>query len=104
MGTLPLTKKIHVDGKEVDNLQYDFEAMTAQDLIDTNKEMQRLGITTSTLEELDPTYHLCLFAKAAQKASSGKVVLEDVLRLSAKDAKKAGENARRFFYLADLAD
>lgn len=97
MEVFKLSKPIKIDGKEVKELPYDFEAMTAKDKIEVGKEMKAAGIPIS-VAEIDPDYHLYLFAKAVSKADPS-ITTADVMRMSAKDADRAAALARNFFYL-----
>jgi len=111
MQEIKLSKAIHVNGVEVSSLPYDFESMTAMDKIAATRHMTSMGFPASNVEELEPVYHLFLFSVAVEVATrgnpgegpgaSGRVTVQDVLRISAKDAQKAGELARDFFYLSD---
>lgn len=92
-----LSKPIMINGEEVKELPYDFENMTAKDKINAGKKMKTAGNPIS-VEEIDSDYHLYLFAEAVCKADPS-IDTSDVLRISAKDAQKAGELARSFFYL-----
>ncbi|MTI49705.1 MAG: hypothetical protein FH761_17885 [Firmicutes bacterium] len=92
-----LTKPIMINGKEVDKLEYDFENMTAKDKINIGKRIKQDGVPIS-VEELDSDYHLYLFGGAVVKANPSYDI-SDVLRLSAKDARKGAMKARDFFYL-----
>ena len=98
METLRLSKAIQINGKEFSEIPYDFENMTAKDKIDAGKAMKAAGIPLGTVEELDSDYHFYLFAAAASKANS-EIDISDVLRMSAKDAQKASEASRCFFYM-----
>lgn len=97
METLKLSRPIKVNGEEINELSYDFEEMTAKDKLNASKEMKKTGNSVA-VEELDPDYHFYLFAQAVQKANKG-ITIEDVMRISAKDAKKAATLARNFFYI-----
>ena len=97
MEKLKLLKPFQIDGKEVKEIEYDLEGLTAQDKIDASKEMMRDG-NSVTVQELDTIYHLYLFAAAARKANS-QVVTHDILRMNAKDAIRAETIVRDFFYL-----
>lgn len=94
---LKLTKPIMVDGKEVKELPYDLENLTARDKLNASKYMRADGIAP-TVEELDSIYHLYIFAEAVKKVDS-KIDTADVLRMSAKDSSKAAALVRNFFYL-----
>lgn len=95
---LKLTKPVMIDDQEVNELPYDFESMTARDKLEVGKrfKMDRIPIT---VEEVDMDYHIYLFAGAVTKANPA-IDVTDVLRMPAKDAHKAAELARRFFYLS----
>lgn len=86
-----------INGKEVSEIPYDFENMTAQDKINAGKKYVRDGNVVS-VQELDPSYHMYIFAEAAIKANS-EIDITDVLRISAKDSSKAESLVRDFFYL-----
>lgn len=97
--TLKLTKPIHINGDEVKEIPYCFEEMTARDKLRITAEMAAEGVPVTSAEEFDGSYHLFLFAKAAEIASDKKITTGDILRMSAKDAQMAGALARGFFYL-----
>lgn len=97
MDKLKLSKPIQIDGVEVKEIPYDLEGMTAQDKINAGKEHMRDG-NTATIQEIDSTYHLYLFAAAAKKVNS-QIVTQDILRMNAKDSIKAETLVRNFFYL-----
>lgn len=94
---LKLSKPIQIDGNSVTELKYNLEDMTAQDKINAGREMTKDGYST-TVQELDSTYHLYLFAAAVKKENSG-MLTQDLLRMSAKDSCKAEALVRDFFYL-----
>ena len=97
--TLALKNPIFIDGIEVEELPYNFDAMTAKDRMNVVVDMHQSGTTIIQVEDLDPNYHLFLFAKAVECASGQKIATADVLRCSALDASRAGRTARDFFYL-----
>lgn len=99
--SLKLAKPIDVNGEKVAELPYDFDAMTAADKLAVSREMAANGYALATSEEFDPVYHSFLFAKSVEAASGGKITVQDVLRISAKDMKKGGVFARSFFYLSE---
>lgn len=92
-----LSKPIMINGETVSELQYNFEDMTAQDKANATKEYKKAGNVVQ-VQELDPDYHLYLFAAAVKKANPS-IETEDVLRMSAKDASKAEALVRNFFFL-----
>jgi hypothetical protein len=98
MAILKLSKPIDINGEKVSELEYNFEDMTARDKADATKAYKKAGNVVS-VQELDPDYHLYLFAAAVKKANPS-IEFEDVLRMSAKDAAKAEALVRDFFFLS----
>jgi hypothetical protein len=100
-----LSKPIKIFGSENDRelteLPYDFENMTAKDKLNVGKKMKMSGVPIVT-EEIDMDYHLYLFAEAVHVADRG-IDTSDILNMSAKDAQKAALLARNFFFF-DLAE
>lgn len=96
---LTLKIPLMVDGEELKELPYDFEAMTAGSLLRIAGDMAATGHSRTTVQEYDSDYHFFLFAQAVELATKGKVSTPDVLRLSAIDAIKGGAIARSFFFL-----
>ena len=96
---LKLTRPIYINGEEVGEIAYDFEALTAADKLSVTPEMLQLGFQMGSIEEYDSNYHFFLFAKAAERASGGRVTAADLLRLSARDCAAAGRLAKSFFFL-----
>ena len=100
--TFKLSNPLKVFGAEKDRelteLPYDFENMTARDKLNAGKKMKASGNPATSVEELDTDYHLYLFAEAVCVADKA-IDTSDVLRISAKDAQKGASLARRFFYL-----
>ena len=96
---LKLNRPILVNGEMVAEIPYNFDALTARDKLQVVFDMRQAGFAMNTVEEFDPAYHLFLFAKAAEIASGGEITASDLMRISAKDGKSAGELARDFFYL-----
>jgi len=94
---LKLSRPVMINGEEFTELPYDFEEMTARDKIEAGKKMKAAQIPISNLEELDTDYHFFLFAQAVIKADPS-IDVNDILRISAKDAREAGKLARSFFY------
>lgn len=86
-----------IDDRQVSELPFDFESMTARDLLQVGKDMKVSGHPV-TVQEIDADYHLYLFAQAVVRADSS-VAITDVLRISAKDATRGAGLARDFFYL-----
>lgn len=82
----------------MNELAYDIEGMTVKDKINAGKAMKTAGVPLSTAEELDPDYHLYLFAAAVSRADSS-IDITDVMRVNAKDAQKGCSEVRNFFYL-----
>lgn len=97
MNNLKLSKPIMINGKEVKEIQYDFDEMTAQDKLNAGKKYKAAGNVIS-VQELDSDYHLYLFAEAAAKTNP-EIDSTDILRMSAKDSSKAEKLVRDFFFL-----
>jgi hypothetical protein len=96
---LKLSKPIDINGKKVSEVSYDIDGMTVKDKINAGKAMKVAGIPMSTAEELDPDYHMYLFAAAVSRADPS-IDISDVMRLNAKDAQKGSGEVRNFFYMA----
>ena len=96
---LVLKKPLKVDGEELKELPYDFESMTAGNMLRATRDMVAAGFPRASLQEFDADFHLFLFAKAVEIATKEKVSVPDVMRLSAADAIKGGTLARNFFFL-----
>jgi hypothetical protein len=96
MAVLKLSKPVDINGGKVVELSYNFEDMTAKDKAVATREYKRAGNVVS-VQELDPDYHLYLFA-AAVKKENPSIEIEDVMRISAKDGTKAEALVRDFFF------
>lgn len=83
---------------ELKELLYDFDNMTAKDKLKVSTKMKAAGIIIN-VEDLDPDYHLYLFA-AAVNITDPKIDISDVLKMSARDSIRAGALARDFFYIS----
>lgn len=94
---LKLSKPIMINDSEVTELPYDFDSMTAKDKLEVSKNMKKAGYAPS-VEELDTDYQFFLFAKAVSKADPD-IDATDIMRISAKDSRKASSLARNFFYI-----
>ncbi|RII32851.1 phage tail assembly protein [Clostridium chromiireducens] len=94
---LPLTKPIKINGEECKEIPYDLENFTARDKMKAGVKYKKDGGVAS-VPDLDSDYHLYLFAEAASKANSN-IDINDVLRMSAKDATKASNIVRSFFFI-----
>jgi hypothetical protein len=100
--TLKLSKPFKIstmdNDREIKELPYDFENLTARDKLNASKKMKTAGIPCGAFEEIDSDYHLFLFAEAVTKADSS-IDTSDVMRISAKDAGVAAFLTRSFFFL-----
>ena len=95
-GVLKLRKALLLDGKELRELPYDFGQLTAQDLIDADRDRSEENNNIVYVQAIDTTSLLCLFARAvAYKVEN--CTMSDIKRLSALDAQAAVGQARRFF-------
>jgi len=102
-GVLKLKHPIMINGAEVKEVAYDFEAMTLQDMVNAEKYLINEGCVTLTTEELNMAWHSYFFAYAAAKANKGTDVL-DYMRLRGRDALKARELAKNFLIGLDEED
>lgn len=100
VGTLVLTKPIDVNGEKINELKYNFDDMTARDKQRAGKAFKKSGGGVS-VQELDADYHLYLFAAAVAKENAS-IDINDILRISAKDAAKAEALVRDFFFLDSM--
>lgn len=100
MEMFKLNRPVFINGEEKSELPYDFDAMTAGDKLRVLSEMSRNSVALSTVEEGDVNYHFYLFARAVEIASKNEISADDLTRISARDAARAGRMARDFFYSA----
>ncbi|TQI66732.1 hypothetical protein [Clostridium sp. KNHs216] len=89
-----LKHPLKIVGEEIRYLEYDFDALTANDLHQASKYLKNLGIPVS-VPALDYEYQLVVFHKAVKKKMPD-VMLADLMRLSGADAMKATGLARDF--------
>jgi hypothetical protein len=97
MEKLILTKPVDINGDKVTELSYNFEDMTARDKAEATKAFKKAG-NMVLVQELDSDYHLYIFATSVKKVEPS-FEIEDVLRISFKDAVKAEALVRGFFFL-----
>lgn len=86
---MKLKKPIVFDGKDISELNIDFDSMTGQDLIDAATEARARG-DKSPIIELSKTYQAVVVAKAA------KVSSDLIVALGAKDFSVATNSAQAF--------
>lgn len=98
-GILKLKKPLMVNGKELNELPYDFEELTAKDLHKISKDLKSKGIPVTVLA-LDYEFQLSTFSEAVKKKNHN-IILNDILRLSAHDAMRATGLARSFLIASD---
>lgn len=98
MSAFKLSKPIDINGEKFTELPYNFEDMTARDKAEATKAYKKAGNVVQ-VQELDPDYHLYLFAAAVRKENPS-IEIDDVLRMSARDASKAEALVRDFFFLS----
>lgn len=94
---LTLTKPVDINGEKVSELPYNFDDMTARDKAEATKAFKKSG-NMIMVQEFDSDYHLYIFATAVKKAEPS-FEIEDVLRISFKDAVAAEALVRGFFFL-----
>jgi hypothetical protein len=92
MEKLKLRKPIEIDGKTVNEIEYDFESVTGSDIEKVCKSLVPEGYVVLA-QETDPVLHAHIFAEAAG------IDYKDMLRFSGKDYTKATNLVRDFFYL-----
>lgn len=95
-GALRLRKPYTIDGKVMEELPYDFEALTAQDIIEADKDRAGKSSALIVVHQFDATAQLCVFAKAVEKVAPN-IALEDIMRMGGRDAQAAMTLGRRFF-------
>ena len=87
---LVLKKAVEINGEVTNEIEYDLDSLTGNDIADAIKMLAKNNIIV-TLAETDSNYHAAIFAIA-----SG-LDLADIKRLSAKDYTKACNTVRDFF-------
>lgn len=96
-GVFILKKAIDANGEEISSLKYNLDAMTARDKQKATLAYKKSG-NGMGMQEFDPDYHLYLFAAAVAKETPD-IDINDIFRMSAKDAITAGNLVRDFFFL-----
>lgn len=90
METLKLRKPVMIDGEKKTEITYDLDALTGQQLETAVRDVGRAGVQVGAIE-LDPCYHMAVFAQAAG------IAYEDVKRMGARDCREAIAKVRSFF-------
>ena len=93
---LKLTKPILLDGQEVRELPYDFDALTAADIHETSRYLKSNGVAVPLSPAVDVDFQLGLFARAVAAAGT-EFYFADALRLHALDAMTAATLTQIFF-------
>lgn len=93
---LKLTKPILLDGQEVRELPYDFDALTAADIHETSRYLKANGVAVPLSPAVDVDFQLGLFARAVAAAGT-EFYFADALRLPALDAMTAATLTQIFF-------
>lgn len=88
---LDLTEVVTVDGDGKNSIEFDFDDLTGQDIINTIDELRKLKHIVTGSYEMDPVVCASLFAKA-----SG-LKIEEMNILSARDYLRASNLGRIFF-------
>jgi hypothetical protein len=96
-GVLILVKPIDINGESVSSIKYNFDEITAREKQRATLAYKKSG-NGMGMQEFDPDYHLYLFAVAVAKANQS-IDINDLLRMNARDAIKAGNLVRDFFFL-----
>ena len=102
-GVLKLSRPLEVNGSYMHEIPYDFDAMTAEDIITLDKGRLALGLSVTVSQELDPYSQFALFVRAAIRADNALDEM-DLKRLSARDALKAQRLGRDFFLADETAE
>lgn len=87
-GVLKLKKPLMLDGREVQELPYDFDALTTKDVIEVDTERSRGGGNPVYVQSFDPGFKTRLFARAVGKKLPN-CTYEDLLRLPLRDGAAA---------------
>ena len=85
-----LKKPILIDGVMTEEIKYDLDALTGQDIQHAYKELSKRGMQVM-VSEIDSNYHAMLFAIASGLA------FEDVSRMGIKDYNRMCSLVRDFF-------
>ncbi|MCP4747978.1 MAG: phage tail assembly protein [Desulfobacteraceae bacterium] len=94
MKTITLQKPIKINGKSVDQINFDFDKLTGQDMCAAETEYQTMGGIAAASLALSNRYCMSIAAKAAN------LTVDDILRLSAKDCTRIVLDVQNF--LLDL--
>lgn len=90
MEKFKLRKPTEINGEMAEEISYDLEALTGEDIAAAIKMLAKNNIVV-TLSETDSNYHAAIFAIAAG------LDYTDVKKLGAKDYSKACNMVRDFF-------
>ena len=90
MEILKLKKAAMIDGEPRAEISYHLESLTGNDMDTALQGCKRRGIQVGAIE-IDPSYHMALFAQASGLA------YEDIKRLGARDCKNVIALVRAFF-------
>ena len=87
---LKLTKPLEYNGKKYEELEYDFDALTGEDLLTAEAEVNAAGAIVPVMD-LSKAYQAAVFARAA------KVDYAMMRKLGAKDFTDATAAVMNFF-------
>jgi len=90
MAKFKLSKPIDIDGKRLEELEYDLDEVTGADIENACKSIDKIGYVILA-QETDPVLHAHIFAAAAG------IAYEDMKRMNAKDFTRATAMVRDFF-------
>lgn len=90
MAILKLKKPVEINGKTVEEITYDLDDLTGNDIENAVMQLGKKGIVVA-MSETDQRYHAMLFSIAAG------IAYEDMARMSAKDFFAATNAVRDFF-------
>jgi len=102
-GVLKLKNPIMINNEEVKEVNYNFDSLTLEDMVQAEKQLTLSGCVAITTEEFNMSWHSILFAYTAAKTNKGTAP-QDYMRLSGRDAIKARELAKNFILGLDSAD
>lgn len=92
--TYTLSKPITVDGQLYSELNFDFDSLTAKDMISIDQSLQTDGIIVANMAELSKSYLIYVAARAA------KINVKIFEELSLKDATRITAIAQTFLLQA----
>ncbi len=90
MEKLVLKKPVNINGELTEEIEYDLESLTGQDIQQVVRDLNKRNIIIGAVE-LDMNYHAALFAQSAGLS------FDDLSNLSSKDYNEMTIRVRDFF-------